>query len=85
MQDRLAKIPGKEISRVIDAVILNPDDSSQMIEELEVPAIAVTGESDYVGKPPKIQTVIVPGGHISPHEAPDETKKVINEWILKNT
>lgn len=81
MQQRLARRPGKEISRVIDAVILDPEDSSQMIKDLQVSAIAVVGELDYVGTPPKIETITVRGGHISPHEATGEVKNAINQLI----
>ncbi len=76
MQSRLAARPGEEISRVISAVILDAEDATQMIKDLNVPALFVVGELDYVGVPPG-ETITVPGGHISPHEAPSETKHAI--------
>ena len=79
MQERLSKRPPREISRVIDAVILNAEDATGRIRNLRVPALALVGESDYVGSPPEIETMIVPGGHISPHEAPDETRMGIKK------
>jgi len=82
MQERLAKRPSREISRVIDAVILNAEDATHLLNILKVPALAIIGESDYVGVPPSMKTVTVPGGHISPHEAPAETRLAI-EQVLK--
>lgn len=81
MQKRLAARPGKEIARVIDAVILDPDDSSQLIKDLQVSALSVVGESDYVGVPPKIETNMVPGGHISPHESPKDTRLAVKQVV----
>ena len=77
MQERLAIRPPKEISRVIDAVILNAEDTSTLVSNLRVPALAVVGASDYVGIPPGVETVKVLGGHISPHEATSETSQTI--------
>jgi hypothetical protein len=39
-----------------------------MILNLKVKAIALKGKEDYVPTPPKIQTIFVSGGHISPLE-----------------
>jgi len=77
MQEKLSKRSPKEISRVIDAVILMPDDASQLINELRVPALAVVGREDYVGKPPSLETWTVPGGHISPHESVEKVRDAI--------
>ena len=77
MQERLAARPPKEIARTIDAVILNAEDASSLIGNLHVPALAIVGEADYVGVPSGIETVKVAGGHISPHEAPSETRQAI--------
>ncbi len=81
MQERLALRPSKEISRVIDAVILNAEDTAHLLNTLNVPALAIIGETDYVGEPPGIKTFRVPGGHISPHEAPAETRSAIEQVI----
>ena len=85
MQDRLSKRTPKEISRIIDAVILMPDDATKLITELRIPALAVIGHDDYVGKPPGLETWTVPGGHISPHEAVDKIKDAIIKVLgMKN-
>lgn len=83
MQERLAVRPAKELIRVLNAVILDAKDSTHLITELAVPAIAVVGESDYVGTLPKIETMIVPGGHISPYEAPTETRAILAQLIKR--
>jgi len=82
MQDRLSVRPPKEIARVIDAVLLRPEDATHLLRDLTVPALAVVGQSDYVGKPPGLNVTVAPGGHISPHEAPDETRAAIKKVLL---
>lgn len=81
MQDRLAERPAKEIARTIDAVILNAEDTSSLISSLKVPTLAITGKTDYVKPPDGIDSRTVPGGHISPHEAQQETKQAILEVL----
>ncbi len=81
MQERLAVRPSREISRVIDAVILNAEDATHLLNTLKVPALAIIGESDYVGVPPGMTTVTVLGGHISPHETPAETRLAIEQVL----
>ncbi|BAZ44874.1 alpha/beta hydrolase fold protein [Chondrocystis sp. NIES-4102] len=81
MGKRLSKRPAKEIERLIDAVILNTTDITQILNQLQVPALAVVGESDYVGTIPHIPTKIVKGGHITPHESIEETKQAIKQVI----
>lgn len=81
MQDRLAERPPKEIARTIDAVILNAENTSSLISNLKVPALAITGKTDYVEPPIGIDSRVVPGGHISPHEAQQETMHAIMEVL----
>ena len=81
MQNRLAGRPPKEIARTIDAVILNAENTSSLISKLKVPALAITGRTDYVEAPSGIDSHTVPGGHISPHEAQQETKQAILEVL----
>ena len=68
------------ITRLIDAVILQPDDALHLMAQLSVPTVFVVGEKDSVGIPP-VQHVVVPGGHISPHEAPAEVARSIRGAI----
>jgi len=77
MQDRLSKRSAKELARIIDGVIINPDDTSKLIKKLLVPALAVIGEQDYVGHSGVLDTQIVSGGHISPQKSITEIEQAI--------
>lgn len=81
MQDRLSARPPREIRRTIDAVILNAEDATPILRDLRVPALAIVGEADYVGVPPGVDTITVPGGHVSPHEAPRATREAVSRVL----
>ena len=81
MQERMSKRSARELARVIDAVILHSDTATAYIENLKVPALAVVGEDDYVGIPPRLETWTIPGRHISPHESFDNTKEAISRVL----
>lgn len=76
MQERLRAMSRREIARVINAVILEPGDAEHLIKGLQVPSLYVVGKEDYVSAPTD-RTLIVPGGHISPQEAPEELTQAI--------
>lgn len=59
-----------DIKQTDKKVILEADDATSLIQHLKVKAIALKGKEDYVPTPPKIETIIVDGGHISPLEEP---------------
>jgi pimeloyl-ACP methyl ester carboxylesterase len=59
-----------DIKQIDKKVILDAEDARTMILNLKVKAIAIKGKEDYVPTPPKIQTILVDGGHISPLEEP---------------
>ena len=80
MQERLRAMSRREIARVVNAVILEPGDAGHLIKGLQIPALYVVGKDDYVGSP-KEGTVIVQGGHISPHEAPEELTEAILRFL----
>jgi 3-oxoadipate enol-lactonase len=80
MEKRLRAMSRREIARVVNAVLLEPGDAGHLIKALQVPALYVVGQGDYVGVP-KDGTLIVPGGHISPHEAPEELKEAILRFL----
>jgi hypothetical protein len=48
---------------------------------MQAKAIALKGKEDYVFTPPKIETVIVDGGHISPLEEPLKVIDLIKQLI----
>lgn len=77
MEARITARPALEISRAIDAVLLNVDDAKPLLKDLRVPALAIVGESDYVGSPPAIETLMVASGHVSPQETKAESRAAI--------
>lgn len=81
MQQRLSRRPLQELQQVINAVLLQATDASEMLTQLQVPALAVVGKEDYVGTPPGVKTTMVPGGHISPHEAAPDVADAIRQLI----
>jgi pimeloyl-ACP methyl ester carboxylesterase len=69
-----------DIKQIDKKVILDAEDARTMILNLKVKAIALKGKEDYVPTPPKIQTILVDGGHISPLEEPLKVMDLI--WLL---
>jgi pimeloyl-ACP methyl ester carboxylesterase len=57
-----------DIKQIDNKVILEAEDATSLIQNLQVKAIALKGKQDYVSTPPKIETIIIEGGHISPLE-----------------
>lgn len=76
----MSKLSAKQIKKIDKFVIIDAENTSGLISNLKIPAIALKGEHDYVPTP-TIPTKIVEGGHVSPLEVPDEVlefcKKVI--------
>jgi hypothetical protein len=68
LQRSMNKLKIDDIKRTDKKVILDAEDATNMILKLKVKAIALKGKEDYVPTPPKIETIIVKGGHISPLE-----------------
>jgi len=66
-----------DIKQIDKKVILDAEDATTMILNLKVKAIALKGKEDYVPTPPKIQTILVDGGHISPLEEPLKVTELI--------
>ena len=81
MIERLAQRPQVEINRIINAVILQAKDASPLIQQVKVPALAIVGEKDSVGTPSGIETLTVPGGHISPHETEEHSRVAIKKLL----
>jgi 3-oxoadipate enol-lactonase len=74
-------LTNKEIRQIDKKVILDAEDAASLIQNLLVKAIALKGKEDYVPTPPKIETVIVDGGHISPLEEPLKVQVLIQTLI----
>lgn len=77
----MSKLTNKEIKYTDKAVRMNAKDASILINSITIPMIALIGEEDYVGIPPKIETTIIPGGHVSPIEEPSYVIELINKLI----
>lgn len=71
-----------DIKQIDKKVILDAEDATTMILNLKVKAIALKGKEDYVPTPPKIQTILVDGGHISPLEEPEKVMKMVKFLCL---
>ena len=84
IQQNMLKRSNIEIQQVIDAVMIHADDGRPYLDRLRVPALAAIGVDDSVKKPGNLETHVLPGGHVSPHEAPLETIRFVRE-ILKLT
>jgi pimeloyl-ACP methyl ester carboxylesterase len=74
-------LTNKEVKQIDKKVILDAEDATCLIQNLQVKAIALKGKEDYVPTPPKIETVIVDGGHISPLEQPIKVQVLIQTLI----
>jgi 3-oxoadipate enol-lactonase len=64
----MGALTGKEIRSIDQKVILDAEDATDLIWGLQVKALALKGEEDYVPTPPRIETVLASGGHVSPLE-----------------
>jgi len=81
LTNSMNKLTNKQIKLIDKFVIINADDTTQMIKDLKIPALALKGEEDYVPTPPSIKTTIIQGGHVSPieshHDVTEFCKQVI--------
>ena len=69
-----------DIKQIDKKVILDAEEATTMILKLKVKAIALKGKEDYVPTPPKIQTILVSGGHISPLEEPKALSELVERF-----
>lgn len=75
----MAILTKEELRKTDREILLNSTDSSHLIETINVPYIVVKGAEDYVALPETPNGFIVPGGHISPLEVPDEVISIIKK------
>ena len=75
------RLSDREVRQVDIAVVIKPDNGFEVAKRLTAPALALRGEKDYVPEPPSIQTTTVPGGHISPLEAPRQVQDFVQRVI----
>jgi hypothetical protein len=64
----MSALTNKEVKQIDKKVILDAEDATLLIQNLNVKAIALKGKEDYVPTPTSIETIVVEGGHISPLE-----------------
>jgi len=83
LKTSMGRLSNRAVREVDLAVVINPDNGFEVLKKLQVPALALRGEKDYVPNPPNIQLVIVPGGYISPLEAPSQVQDFVQE-VIKN-
>jgi 3-oxoadipate enol-lactonase len=72
-------LTNKEVKQIDKKVILDAEDATLLIQNLQVKAIALKGKEDYVPTPTSIETIVVEGGHISPLEKPEEVLNLIKK------
>lgn len=77
----LGRLSNSEVRQVDMAVVINPDDGFVVLRRLTVPALALKGEQDYVPAPPGLDLTLVPGGHMSPAEAPQAVLAFIHRVL----
>jgi len=74
-------LTNEQIAQIDKKVILDAEDTTELVRNLTVKAIALKGEEDYVPTPTPLQTILVGGGHISPLEAPEDLLSAIHRLI----
>jgi 3-oxoadipate enol-lactonase len=77
-------LTNRQIKRTDQYVIIEADDAIGLLNNIQVPVLCLKGVEDYVPTPPNIPTTLVPGGHVSPLEAPDLVNKFCQQIIQLN-
>jgi 3-oxoadipate enol-lactonase len=80
----MSALSNNEVKQIDKKVILDAEDATSLILNLRVKAIALKGKEDYVPSPPKMETIIVAGGHISPLEEQLKVLDLIHTLINTN-
>lgn len=70
-------LTNNQIKQLNKSVIINAKNTTCLIKNLKVKAIALKGKDDYVSAPPYLEMLVVEGGHISPLEKPYEVLNFI--------
>lgn len=85
MTERMRRMGRGELARTIHSVILDPPDGVDLALGLDVPLRVLAGEEDYVlGEGVRerlaagcVDVRVIPGGHMSPVEAPGQVAEAI--------
>lgn len=75
-------LSNRQIRKIDKTVMIDPEDSTYLIKTLKVEAVALKGEEDIVPTPPRIETIIVKGGHVSPLEDPAEVSYLVRGLLV---
>jgi pimeloyl-ACP methyl ester carboxylesterase len=76
----------EDIKRIDQIVVLDAEDATEYVLQLKVPAIGIKGAHDYVPSlPGPFKTHEVPGGHISPIEAPQHVHTLLLHFFDQPT
>lgn len=81
LQTTMGRLSNREVRHVDMTVVINPDNGFRILRHLSVRTLALKGEQDYVPVPPGLDLTIVPGGHMSPAEAPDAVLEFIRRVL----
>ena len=83
-EKQFLKNANRSIKQTDRAVIMEVNDTQHLPSELKVPVLALRGAEDYVKSPKGVETIVVPGGHISPWEQPEAVSEFIQRIIALN-
>lgn len=81
LEQSMNKLSNRDVQEVDQSVIINADDTTNLIVNLKVKAIALKGVEDYVPNPPLKETLVVGGGHVSPLENFEGVLKLIHQLL----
>jgi pimeloyl-ACP methyl ester carboxylesterase len=86
LRTSLAVLTDADIKRIDQIVVLDAEDATEYVLQLKVPAIGIKGAHDYVPSLPRpFETHEVPGGHISPIEAPQHVHALLLRFFDQPT
>jgi pimeloyl-ACP methyl ester carboxylesterase len=77
----MSALSNKEIKQIDRTIILDAEDTDDLIANLRVEAIVLKGEEDYLQVPKNIESKVIKGGHISPLEHPSIVLNTIKSRI----
>jgi 3-oxoadipate enol-lactonase len=77
----MSLLSNEDIKQIDKQVIVNANDVSEILKNLNVKSLALIGKDDYLKPPPYLETQIVQGGHISPIQAGLEVLEFIKKVV----
>lgn len=83
LQRPMNTLSAGDIKETDKKVIMDAEDATHIILGLQVKAIALKGKEDYVPAPPRLETLVIEGGHISPLENSPKILELIDKLIQR--